>query len=157
MDDLVHQIRIPKPNLSIEAQDVDVLFSMLIFGEARGESMEVKKGVGHVAFNRSKHPRWWGRNLLEVILRPYQFSCFLSSDPNRNKLLLPLKYESAETWDECFLTACGILSGELPDNTENSDHYFDDSIPAPRWAVEDKFVKTMGRLSFYRLELEAPG
>jgi len=147
------QIKLPQPQLAFIEQEDDILLAMLVFGEARGESREAKIGVAHVAKNRADNPRWWGKTLKTVILKPYQFSCFLPNDPNAGKLLLPLKYESAETWDECFEVATGVMAGEIPDNTQTSDSYFDDSIRPPRWAEERHKTVKIGRLNFYRIEL----
>jgi spore germination cell wall hydrolase CwlJ-like protein len=150
-----NQVKLPRL-IPAGDQDIDVLFAMLIFGEARGEPKDGKTAVGWVAQNRALNPGWWGKDLRGVILKPWQFSCFNPGDPNREKLFDPLKFESSEVWDECFLTAKGILEGEIPDNTENSDHYFDVSIKPPTWADPRKLVKKIGRLVFYRLDLKAP-
>ncbi len=147
------QIKLPKPNAALIDQADDVLLAMLIFGEARGEAEAGRIGVAWVAKNRADHPRWWGKILREVILKRGQFSCFLPDDPNLPKLLLPLKYEPFPIWDSCYRVARGILDGEIPDITQTSDHYFDDSIQPPKWARPDKMTVKIGRLNFYRIEL----
>ncbi len=162
------QIKLPKPDVPIENQDLDVLFAMQIFGESRlddrdedhWEEFEMKAGVGHVAYNRAMNPAWWGKNLKEVLLKSHQFSCFNDNDPNRVKLLNPLSYEASYVWDTCFLVASGILLQVIPDPTLRSDHYFDDSLvktnKMPRWADEKNFVKQIGKFLFYRIYLPAP-
>lgn len=147
------QIKLPRPDIGIEAQDDDVLFSMLLFGEARGEIDEAKIGVGWVVWNRNLHPRWWGKNLRGVILKPFQFSCLNLGDPNRTKLLFPFKHEEPQVWDRCYDIAIGIMNNEIPDNTLTSDHYFDDSILPPRWAKPSQKTVKIGKLNFYRLEI----
>ncbi len=162
------QIKLPKPDLPIESQDLDVLFAMQIFGESRlddrdedhWEEFEMKAGVGHVAYNRSKHPGWWGKDLRQVLLKFSQFSCFNVNDPNRVKLLDPLAYEPSFVWDACYIVAAGILDGIIPDPTLRSDSYFDDSLvktnKMPRWAEEKNFVKQIGKFLFYRIYLPKP-
>ncbi len=145
------QIRLPLSSNTIEEQEDDILLAMLIFGEARGEIKEAKIGVGSVVKNRAEHPGWWGKTLHDVILKPWQFSSFNYNDPNRGKLLFPLKHESNEIWDECYLVSNGILNREIADNTQMSDHYFDDSIKPPKWADPKKKTVKIGRLNFYRL------
>ncbi|MBM4288219.1 MAG: cell wall hydrolase [Deltaproteobacteria bacterium] len=49
---------------------------MVLFGEARGEPSQTLQGIGHAIINRALKPGWWGRSLEEVILKPWQFSCF---------------------------------------------------------------------------------
>ena len=162
------QVKLPRPDIGIEAQDIDTLLAMLIFGESRlddrdedhWEEFEMKAGVGWVAYNRSKHPAWWGKDLRGVILKPHQFSCFNPNDPNRVKLLDPLAHEASYVWDACFVVASGILSGIIPDPTLKSDHYFDDSLVRdnrmPRWAERKNFVKVIGKFLFYRIYLPKP-
>jgi len=162
------QIKLPNPKISIESQDLDVLFAMQIFGESRlddrdedlWEEFEMKAGVGHVAYNRSKDPSWWGKDLRGVLLKQGQFSCFNLNDKNRVKLLSPLAYEPPSVWDACYVVAAGILDGIIPDPTLRSDHYFDDSLvktnKIPRWAEEKNFVKQIGKFLFYRIYLPKP-
>ncbi len=47
----------------------------------------------------------------------------------------------------------GIMDNDIPDNTKNSDHYFDLSIQPPKWARPECFTVKIGRLNFYRLEI----
>jgi spore germination cell wall hydrolase CwlJ-like protein len=150
---IMDQILLPRPDMPVEDQLPEVLFAMLIFGEARGEEFAVKCAVGSVVRNRVEHPRWWGHDLKAIILKPFQFSCFNHGDPNREKLLWPLKHEENTVWDECYEIAVGILENDLPDNTGHADHYFDDSISFPKWARQECFTVKMGRLNFYCLEI----
>lgn len=50
-----------------------------IYGEARGEVMDGKVAVGCAIRNRMKA----GKNVMQVVLEPLQFSCWNSHDPNR--------------------------------------------------------------------------
>ncbi len=158
------QIKLPKTNIPIEEQDIDVLFAMLIFGESRlddrdedrWEEFEMKAGVGHVAYNRSNNPAWWGKDLRGVLLKQGQFSCFNLNDKNRAKLLDPLLYEPASVWDACYIVAAGILDRLIPDPTLRSDTYYDESIKAPGYCTEKNFVKKIGKFYFHRLYLPKP-
>ncbi len=162
------QIKLPNPTISIEEQEIDVLHAMQIFGESRlddrdedhWEEFEAKAAVGWCAFNRAKHPAWWGKDLRGVILKPGQFSCFNVDDKNREKLLSPLSYEGTGIWDACYIVAVGIQDGLIPDPTLCSDSYFDESMvkagKLPKWADEKKFVKRIGKFFFYRLYLKPP-
>jgi len=57
-----------------------------LWGEARGESYEAKKAVGHVLLNRLKAGHGHGSTLAGVCLQPLQFSCWNADDPNLPKL-----------------------------------------------------------------------
>ena len=149
------QVKLPVPGVELADQDLPVLFGMMIFGEARGELYGAKVGVGSVAMNRATHPRWWGRDLRSVVLSPFQFSCFDTSDPNYRKLFSPLRFEEPEIWDTCYLVAEDILRGNLLDITASADHYLDQSLfdkkKVPKWADPKKLTVQIGRLYFYRL------
>lgn len=112
--------KLPVPGLPIEQQSDDVLAAMLVWGEARGEGPVGKLAVIWVAKNRVAKS---GYPLRKVILRPYAFSCFLESDPNRSMMLEPLKHGSPQTWEACWDAAMFVLSGSEPDPTHGATHY----------------------------------
>ena len=149
------QIKLPKPDQDFSIQDIDTLLAMCIWGEARGEIPEGRQGVGAVIRTRSEHPRWWGHSYRSVILNPLQFSCFNEGNPNREKMLLPLRYDFSEVWDDCYWVAVGILDGSIADPTGGADSYFDDSLKnrPPHWAMEHLFKVKIGRLAFYKVEI----
>lgn len=121
-----------------------------IWGEARGESKEGKTAVAFVIWNRAKKNKIVNDDVLvDVCLKPKQFSCWNSGI---EKLEAPLKYDSAEIWEECFNLALMLSIGwfeYFPDPTHGADHYHEKSIH-PKWA--DKMTKTaeIGNHIFYR-------
>lgn len=133
---------------------VDVL-ARTLWAEARGCGGNGMQHVANVIINRANNPRWWGHSILEVCLKPMQFSCWNLNDPNRAKLV-------AVTPDNPeFATALRIaaqaVAGKLPDATFNADSYYALTMPRPPyWAA--KAVRTMsdGWQAFYRVELPAP-
>ena len=135
---------------------------MAIFGEARGQSIEAKHGVGAVIRNRAMSKlAWWKKgpgdtDWHKVILQPYQFSSFLPSDPNAHKMLDPLAYERRSVWVDCLVVADAVFQGLHIDVTQGSDHYFDDSIMPPHWAAPEKFIMKIDSLNFYRIYLKKP-
>ena len=70
----------------VSADDLDIA-ARTIWGEARGEGPEGMRAVAHVIANRATKGGWWGDTLWSVCLKPWQFSCWNLSDPNRQKLL----------------------------------------------------------------------
>jgi len=158
---------LPEPERGLTGQQPAVLLAMCLFGEARGESDAARQAVAQVILNRARTPhrvfgsradRSWEENLRRVILKPWQFSCFLPDDPNCAKLLRPLEHASAAVWQRCVDAAQRALEhGDEPDAlTLNSDHYFDDSLQTPTWADPSKQTVLIGRLRFYRLYLPLP-
>jgi len=128
-----------------------LLYSALIWGEARGEPKKGKIAVAWVVRNRWIKGGWFGKTLKEVILKPYQFSCFLKGDPNRKKLLNPLLYDSFDIWAECYDIAEKVNLGELEDPTNGATHYHSRYMRRyPRWIKN--MIKTceIGNHIFYR-------
>jgi hypothetical protein len=158
----------PHPDSLPAEQTTDVLFAMLLFGEARGESRQAVRAVAQVAVNRARFPhRVFGSragatfdaNLRAVILQPRQFSCMHSGDVNYQKVRLPLRHEDPWVWRMCLDTAREAMAQHrrIDRLTANSDHYFDESLlQPPTWADPAKQTVEIGRLRFYRLYLPSP-
>ncbi|MGH9576122.1 MAG: cell wall hydrolase [Terriglobales bacterium] len=146
-------VPIPHPHRPLREQSGDVLLAMCIFGEARGEPEEARLAVGHVVRNRVRSPHQrYGRGWHGVMLKKWQFSCFLPGDPNLAKLLHPVEHEPAEVWERCWRAANCVYAGAAADNSGGATHYFDDSLRGcpPLWAA--RYVRTvkLGRLHFFR-------
>ncbi|WP_177193541.1 cell wall hydrolase [Thermodesulforhabdus norvegica] len=96
-----------------------------IYGEARGESLEGQVAVAFVIRNRSATRNMTPR---EVVLQPFQFSCWNPYDPNR-----PICEQVVDRWDEmfrrlrgvrqCWWVAVGVMAGLLCDPTNGATHY----------------------------------
>lgn len=128
---------------------VDVL-ARTIWGEARGEGPGGMEAVASVILNRAARPRWWGRDICGVALRPWQFSCWNANDPN-----LP-KMESVGTSDREFRAALVIaaraVAGDLPDSTNGADSYVDLRVARPAWAANRQPVAKIGNHTFFKVE-----
>lgn len=130
------------------------LMAVCIYGEARGESLAGKIAVAHTIMNRVKLPKWWGKTIQEVILKPRQFSCFNDGDKNR----LALRAIAAD-WDraferkrilrECYYVAEGVIDGDLRDNTDGATHYHRTDCD-PTWDDKMLLTDTIGEHAFYR-------
>ena len=122
-----------------------------VWGEARGEGRRGMAAVASVILNRAKHPRWWGRDVVSVCLKPWQFSVWNPDDLNR-RLLLAVDESNAQ-----FRTALEIadqaLNGELEDETNNADHYHTHAVK-PLWSQGRKPVASIGNHRFFRIELK---
>lgn len=135
-------------------QEIDVM-ARTMWAEARGEGRAALIAVGHVIRNRAAHPRWWGQSVIGVCKQPWQFSCWNRGDPNLPKLLA-VSASVDHIFAECIELAADIIGGRIPDPTQNSDSYFDTSIPTPVWARGIEPVFAVANLRFYRLELHPP-
>ena len=123
------------------------LLARLIYGEARGEPVQGRIAVACVVRNRVRRPSWWGRTWREVMLKPYQFSCFNPGDPNFRVVLTVS--ENDPLFRECVWIAQGVILGILQDNTDGATHYhrWDRS---PKWGRRMKATVTIGNHVFKR-------
>jgi len=119
------------------------LLARLIYGEARGEKREGMLAVGYVAMNRAKRPSWWGMNLREVILKPYQFSCFNSNYVDR--IVTP----GEKTWHTCLDASMMVLDGLTHESTGGATHYHAVGV-TPYWAASLTRTVQIGNHAFFK-------
>uniref|UniRef100_A0A6M3KEV7 Putative cell wall hydrolase n=1 Tax=viral metagenome TaxID=1070528 RepID=A0A6M3KEV7_9ZZZZ len=136
---------------AIEKQrQADMVFlALVVWREARGESDEGKAGVIHCVLNRVDNPKWWGRNVCQVIFKKWQFSSM--TDPKDPQLTNWPDPES-ESWQKCFRLAECAIFGTLENPVPEADSYHDISIPDPAWAPSSKFIGQIGRIKFYNTD-----
>lgn len=120
-----------------------------LWGEARSEGERGMQAVANVIMTRVANPRWWGRDIVTVCQKPFQFSCWNESDPGRKHLV------NVTRNDRHFRLALDIAKkaaqGTLPDIANGATHYYADYIPAPRWALPHKPCAIIGRHIFFRI------
>ena len=129
------------------------IFAKTLFGEARGEKLPGIEAVANVILNRVKHAQkigayWWGKTIEEVCLKPFQFSCWNSNDPNRNVLLKNLT--DNKVYRVCERVAKRAIAGFLKDNTKGATHYHTKSCN-PYWARCAVPCADIGHHLFYAL------
>ncbi|WP_298374408.1 cell wall hydrolase [Azospirillum sp.] len=129
------------------------IIARTLWGEARGEGIAGMAAVAGVIANRVRSPRWWGKTVSTVCLKPYQFSCWLKGDPNRDKLLTVT--EADRSYWLALEIADELEDGRLRDVTAGADHYHSTRVQ-PEWSRGKTPVATIGVHRFYRLELSAP-
>ena len=110
------------------------IIALTAWGEARGLGQQGMQATICTGQNRlASGIRWWGTNLREIFLHPYQYSCWLTSDPNRSKLL------SIDETDPQYVIAINLaaaaMGGNLNDNVSGADSYYASTLPEPpKWA-----------------------
>lgn len=154
-------------NKSFISLPEEKLLALVAYGEARGEDIEGMKAVINVVKNRVKADKWFidkniaaiSTSIHGVILKRWQFSCFLETDPNRNKLeniatlwLRVPDIDSAKKLKEYIeLGIAYILAIEkIEDNTNGATHYFEKHIKSPKWASKYTKVAEIGNHIFFR-------
>jgi len=137
----------------LKSLDGKALLSCLIWAEARGESLEGQVAVGNVVKNRVLEQKWYGKTWKEVMLKPFQFSCFNHDNPPAyfHKML--------EAWhDRCndpamkqaVWIAFGVIDGQIKDNVYGCNHYHADYVK-PKWIEGKTPVRIIERHLFYKL------
>jgi hypothetical protein len=133
------------------------LMALTIYGEARGESEEGKIAVGSVILERVDLQGWMGKTLQEVCLKPFQFSCFLPSDPNFSALKL-----IAMDWDTKLMRSLALqglygiasdlidgLIPRTPEITKNHATQYKTIECKAAWADKMILVTVIGNHQFY--------
>ena len=120
-----------------------------IYGEASGEAMQTRFGVGWVVRNRMGNHNW-PASAAGVCLQHGQFACWVQRFAQLTGLT-----DFDPTYNECVRIANTVLGGEPPsmDPTKGATFYHDVSIPKPEppaWPIVVKTVQ-LQRLIFYRL------
>ena len=131
---------------------IDVL-ARTLWGEGRGEGGAGMEAIACVILNRATISQerggyWWGKDIISICQKPYQFSCWNRSDPNYRKLM------AVTEKDIHCATAVRIarraVAGTLKDSTGGATHYHTKSI-MPDWARGQAPSAVIGHHIFYQL------
>lgn len=138
------------------------LLARLVWGEARGESIEGKLAVAHVVLNRVKSGRYGGKGGVKgVALKPWQFSCFNASDPNLGLVVEAGGGRDAPVFLECLAVA-RLALGELTidptggkEEGSGATHYFNPKAVAGGWPASwdpkrMRLLRRIGKHNFYK-------
>ncbi len=134
------------------------ILGLTIIGEARGESITGQIAVGCVIRNRV---RTHNKTYNEICLAPYQFSCWLETDPNRYLLeRLAQKLINNNQLDEpihrqCMFISSGIVNGDIIDIVHGSNYYMTKDLfssgKRPRWADKVYNAQTIDHQIFFNI------
>lgn len=138
-------------------RDVEIL-GRTIYGEARGETWLGKVAVAWSMRNRvdldlhgDGKPDWWGEGYEAVCLKPFQYSCWLATDPNREKLLRVT--DADPFFRECLAAGAAVMAGVASDPAPGCTHYKVVTLPWPKdWGAEREPIRIIGHHAFYKLE-----
>lgn len=143
-------------SIVINPDDRDLKYvALTVYGEARGESCRGKIAVAHVIRNRSKYRNM---SLYDVVMQPYQFSCWNEDDPNREvleKILSNWEHHKQHNsaLRECLWLSAGVILGMLSDPTDGADHYVTKRLVAsgraPEWTKKFFVSAIIDRHIFY--------
>lgn len=97
------------------------ILARTIYGEARNQGTDGICAVANVIMNRVKLNGWRGHDVRSVCLKPFQFSCWNQSDPNRAKIMAVTTADPI--YEQCLEIAGAAIAGTLPDIVGNADSY----------------------------------
>jgi len=143
----------------LDLSEVELL-ARLIWGEARGESLQGKVAVGCVVWNRVNHATGrYGRTWRNVMLKPWAFSCFwqdLGKNPQFDQIISDKYFATLQgTFSEIErirVIADMVRGGLTTDPTGKATHYHvADMQHPPYWADSDQMKATVmiGNHKFY--------
>jgi N-acetylmuramoyl-L-alanine amidase len=116
--------------MQLTDHDLDVV-ARTLYGECRGERLDGQIAVAWVIRNRATwdalhdgHPEheWWGVSPADVCQHKYQFSCWLPSDPNSERLHDP-KLSEDRVYRFLLQLAADVFADKHPDPTNGATHY----------------------------------
>lgn len=133
-----------------DSQVIDTL-ARTLFGEARGEGKEGMQAIANVVVNRvNSGVTWWGDDIYSVCRKPWQFSCWNTSDPNR---VLVLNVNTSNTvFQQCVDLATKAFEDLLDDITNGATSYYSTYMDAPpHWAIGKSPCATIGHALFFKI------
>lgn len=125
------------------------LLMLCVYWEARGEPPQGQYAVACVVKNRVLRGGWLGEGWAGVILKPFQFSSFNSTD--KQHFPVPL---SDPQYGPCLMVSKHVYDGTVPDPTGGATHYYaafgPGAIPPPAWAATMTKTVTIGNQVFFK-------
>lgn len=135
--------------------------ALTVWAEARGESPNGQRAVAWVIRNRLNNPGWWSRQagdgipddtLSAVCQKPFQFSCWNPSDPNRARLNNPKTREKGDYLAILKICTEVMAADASADITKGADHYCTSAVVRyTRWARGRTPVMVIGNHHFYQI------
>jgi spore germination cell wall hydrolase CwlJ-like protein len=123
------------------------LATMTVYMEASGESPLGMLAVAYVLVNRKN--RTDTDTLATVCLKPFQFSCWNTSDPNRIRMA-QLNDLDATLGDAEYAVTTAI-NGSATDPTDGAVNYYSTSMRTPPdWSKRMTFTAQIGKHRFYK-------
>ena len=124
----------PDPNKPVAEQDDVVLLALTVLGEAEGEPDLGKYAVAWVVKNRMLLKK---KGVREVVMAPWQFSCWNLGEPRRAFLedtaLKAAKNLPMAVWAACVRASHEVLDGLADDPVGGATHYCTNAL----WGNDD--------------------
>lgn len=116
-------MQLPDPLLPIEAQSEEVLHTLAVWTDARGEPPLGLCAVAHNVLNRAKRKHV---SISATVLKPWAYSGFnlrKKHGSQRDIMLRPLEHDKESVWRACWEAARAARAGETADPTNGAVVY----------------------------------
>lgn len=137
----------PETIVPLKKGDADLL-TRVVWAEARSESFEGQCAIVFVILNRlHREPGRFPDTIQGIIMQPYAFSCFNTSDPQCAKVKVVDEHDPA--FIEAMHAVTSVLTGRVSSPVGSADHYFLTSMSKPpAWRKSMTLVKRLGSHTF---------
>lgn len=140
----------------------DKLLALAIYSEASGEGYDGMIAVGNVIKNRTKNLATFGDKKIlaqtrspyhAVILRPWQFTAFMSGQAGNSRIKkiaanFNAEYSRNEALYEAYEIAIGLMYDRIGDTTDDSLYFHRVGLKVP-WASKVLYTGVQGKHVFY--------
>lgn len=123
--------------------------ALTIYREARNQTDKCILGVACSIRNRVLNPKWWGNSYFSVLFKKWQYSSLTAVGDSQ---LLIWPNDNDKAFLKCLDIAEQVIDNKVESPFPGADSYYDISIPAPKWATDDKLVGSDGRIKFYNID-----
>ncbi|MDE2020188.1 MAG: cell wall hydrolase [Patescibacteria group bacterium] len=131
------------PSVALDQQ----IAAATAYMEASNQGADGIRAVMHVLFNRLQFAPKYGSTIADICLRPWQFSCWNTSDPNRRRLATV--DDTDPILSDCIATYDAVVAGS-DDPTFGATHYIADGITPPSWVSQATQTVKIGSHTFYK-------
>jgi N-acetylmuramoyl-L-alanine amidase len=125
----------------------DTFGIITVWAESRGEPFRGQQAVAEVIQRRALKKFFSDGTIAGTVLRPYQFSCWSSKDPNFVGMLRlddkdALVTSCTEAWDAAM---------EGPAIVPGANSYFNPTIVTPTWSISATLIADIGKHRFVKV------
>lgn len=137
----------PETIVPLKKGDADLL-TRVVWAEARSESFEGQCAIVFVILNRlHREPGRFPSTIQGIIMQPWAFSCFNTSDPQCARVKVVDERDAA--FIEAMHAVTAVLTGRVPSPVGTADHYYLTSMSKPpAWRKSMTLVKRLGSHTF---------
>jgi N-acetylmuramoyl-L-alanine amidase len=140
-------VEMPQSVVPLKRGDADLL-TRVVWAESRSEPFEGQCAIVWVILNRlHREPGRFPSTVQGIIMQPYAFSCFNTSDPQCAKVKVVDEHDPA--FIEAMYAVTSVLTGRVSSPVGSADHYFLTSMSKPpAWRKSMTLVKRLGSHTF---------